>query len=543
MKTKKFKLGLLLLIIIIGTGQWSNAVSQQESDHDPLEYNVSVSAMLMPVFAVDAKGDPVYDLQSNELELYINGKSTPFELTRYQFEEAPEDAPEVEPEKRVVFIILDAIFNSLEGFKRGKAMAKELTKEGSKDNLYILLQITPVGGIEYITGPEPYSEELEKKIEKIDITGSFFKNNLFQRKRTPDSLNFDLDDPRNNRWDDGVWNMHRQSKVKMHSMQYSITIRRFVYLLSQFQHALRTITKPKVVFLISEGISRKAFESEVPSFDGSSGDWASGGQEPMTTNNDDNNSFYDVAQTSIALSGNISNFHLKYLKEIARSINLGGSVLYAVNPRRSSRGEIDPTGSGDMSLNYLARQSGGKYFQGTDVKAVMTNIKRTTAAYYELSFAFGAIKGKNLDIKIKSKRKGIDILTLRHATKGNPYHAMSKIEKKIFALNVINGGTWSRMVGNVKPAKLRYLKTKKTKKAILRQVEIKIPEEMRNKKADLFLIETDLKTKKNDIKILKQTLNKPTQLVNLKKSTSRDVLQYLVFIEPQTPNCIFTLVK
>jgi VWFA-related protein len=536
---------LFFLFSVFILSPFTDARLLAQQGQEPLTYDVSVSVVLVPVFAVDASGNPVHDLKENELDLFINGERVGFMFHRYEFDApvetgekepgrpAAKKAPQVKREQRVAFIVLDAIFNSKDGFKRAKDITVRMIERQTTDDLYIIMQLTHTQGLDYITGPAPRSKELIQKVKDIPMRRQLWRHNLFTKKRMPDNITFGMEDPREDPLGGGRVGEMRRVNVQMEKMQYMATVKRFGYLLSQFQHALNTITNPKVVFLISEGISRSAFEAgAVP---GESG--VSGGEDTVQAGWSQN-VFDGTFKNSVQYTGHISTFHLQYLKEVAKSINRGGSVLYTINPRRI-KGNIDENTSGELASNFMARESGGKYFEGDKVETIVKDIKRHTGAYYELSFAAGAIKGKNMNLKIKCKREGVSIHTLKYAAKSTPYIKMNKVQKKIFALNAVTGGTWSRMSGTVKRIRLHYLKGPKKD---VRYIGINVPLEMRNKKADVFLIESDPKTNKVNIRLMAKKLRAREQ-INVKLDKTGIFRQYIAFIEPSTPFCIFNQVE
>ena len=100
---------------------------------------------------------------------------------------------------------------------------------------------------------------------------------------------------------------------------------------------LKTISKPKIVFLISEGVQRGAI--------------------------------LDFVNKEVA------GLLLKYLKIVAQSVNEGGSILYAVNPRKVEYENFrEDDASVELSLSIIARESGGKYFEGSDPVVIAKEI-------------------------------------------------------------------------------------------------------------------------------------------------------------------------
>jgi hypothetical protein len=325
---------------------------------------------------------------------------------------------------------------------------------------------------------------------------------------------------------------------------YRNMLTRFSHVLSQFKYALRTINKPKVVFLISEGPARGAFKSNPSSL------------VPEKTPYDDyyyqDNPFFGVRKSemfdsifmhddaTVAEQNKVFEaFLFNYLKSIIRSINAGGSVLYTINPRRLSDTYEDDT-SGDESLIYLASQSGGKYFTGNDPRVIVDQVKKTTAAYYEIIYAAKPEMGRNMRIQIKHQRPGVRIHTLNYAEREKPYLLMDDTQKKIFALNVVKGGAWSRMVGKV--VKVGFKRKERQKKGDRRiyTIQVPIPVKMRQKKLDIFLLRVHPKTHQVNIGF-QQVTGQASGELRLAGNKSENL--YFTVIEPKETLCIYNKVQ
>ena len=88
----------LSLLFTLVTGILPLPGQNNEPQHDALTYDVAVSAQIIPIYAVDKKGNPVFDLKQEDIELYINGKLQKLLFfSNYQVEEEIETA---KPAKR-----------------------------------------------------------------------------------------------------------------------------------------------------------------------------------------------------------------------------------------------------------------------------------------------------------------------------------------------------------------------------------------------------------------------------------------------------------
>jgi VWFA-related protein len=488
-KTSVFKFTCLALLA-------AGILSAQE----PLKYEVSVEAVLVPLFAVDASGSPVYDLEQEELALYVNGR--PVEITyfkRYEFEYDKEITQKttvreekrtiIEPPDRVIFIIIDSVFNTSNGLRRSKKIASNLIKKSGEGDRFIIIENTPGGGLKHLAGPGGSRENLIKQVEKIVPQRSIWSKNLFS-----------TDPGRGSR---------QGSPRGLEVMEYKATVRRFSKVLSRLKYALKTITQPKIVFLISEGISKGAFK------------------EGSNIKRGPESSFYTRAF--------MKTHFFNYLKEIVKAVNHGGSVVYTINPQHIER-SLDEGVSGEMSLRYLADESGGKYFAGSDVEKIIKRIKKTTAAYYELAFHIPAQLGDNLELTIKCKRKDVKVHTLSHSERNRPYHQMEPVQKKIFALNVVSGGSWSRLLGRVMEAKFKIIKKEKNQYCL----NVELPGEMKNRNLDVCLLYLEPTTEAVDMDFETIKANESLELKFLRKKNKR---QFFVIIDPTIPYCIYNRIK
>jgi len=537
---------MLLIVLILLTG--IPFFTQDQDPQEPLKYKVLVNVMAVPIFVVDTNGNPVFDLKKEELQLYVNEKSVDIlEFKRYEFSHDRKIKEEVEAEEtgkisqpaqdRVLFIILDTMFNSLTGFRRSKEIAINLIKEGLPGDRFIILENNPSGGLKYIGGSENDKKELIKKIKKLCTSPEKWSNSMYSSRLL--SRNVDYDPHTDPRLETGAWETLRNLTINSERQRYQHQVRYFSHVLSQFKYALKTIDKPKIVFFISEGIALGAFrvalanergsmESKEMIFDRSNKSLSSAEKGFYSILNKDEDTVFD--QNKI-----YSAFTLKYLVDVVKSINYGGSVLYTINPTRTD--DInDDEASGEMSLRYLASESGGKYFAGSKPKEIIERVKKTTAAYYEVFFSVLPDMGSDMNIQVECQRKGVRVHSLIHSERNRPYLKMEPVQKKIFALNVATGGNWSRMVGRV--MKVKYKKTKTDKKGDenIYTINIPLPKVMQDQRVDMFSIRMDQETQKTDVDFISGEVK---DVVNLKIKPRKGKNQFFVIIEPTTPYCIY----
>lgn len=473
---------------------------------EPLNYEIPVEAMLIPLFAVDSAGNPVYDLEQRELQLRVNGnpvdiiyfKSYDLETEEKISREVPvekkEEAvfiPQEAPE-RMIFIIIDSVFNSAAGLRRSKTIASNLISSAAEGDRFVIIENTPAAGLKHIAGPGAAREHLIKQVDKIVPQRS-----LWRESRSSNS-------PLANAGDGSGYGRITGSDGRLRQMEYQKAVQSLREAITRFKYVLKTIPGPKIVFLVSEGISKKTFE-ETPQV-----------QEGLA------NSIYTKTF--------LTTYLFDYLKDIVNAVNRGGSVLYTINPQNIIQ-SVEEGDSGEMSLRYLAGESGGKYFTGSDVEKIINGIEKATAAYYELAFYIPPRLGNNLEFEVKCKRKGIRVHTLTHSERSIPYHKMDMLQKKVFAHNITTGGSWSRMLGIVTKAETETIKEKNNY-----IVTVKLPDSMRNRLLDVWLLY--IHTTDNKVEMNFESL-KAVECLELNVKRFKGKKHFVVIIEPIETICLY----
>jgi hypothetical protein len=270
------------------------------------------------------------------------------------------------------------------------------------------------------------------------------------------------------------------------------------------KYALKTITLPKTVYLISAG-----------NMDG-------------------------LRYMAVPLHGH----YYRFLEEAAEAVTHGGALFYLVNPithqylaKRAYhvRTKIIPT------LKFMANHVGGKYITGSSLKEIIDTTKKSTSAYYEMAFYQDNRSGDNMRIRLKCKRKGVQLTTINYSERNKPYRQMNFTEKKMFALNVVNGGSWSRMVARVGKIDYKNLATpqKIGPAKNFKTIEIQVPPNMRNRMLDFFQVRIDPLTEKAEIVFNKKKMEVKE---SIRMKVREDKRHYFVIVEPTKPFCIYNRV-
>lgn len=523
----------IIVTLVLGMTPFTLYSQEDNTDQEPLSYKISVNVKLLPVFALDKKGNPVFDLEKEEIELLVNGK--PYDITyfkRYNFESSSIEKKEIVPEvkERVVFIILDTMFNSNKGYRYSKKIARDIVKEGKPGDRFVVFENNPIGGLKHIGGPDTPRKQLLRKIARLKRPLERWASQLYKSRSLTNNIDFSL--VTDARLETIGWESLRTLELQSENLRYKYQVEHFSRILSDFQYILKTISKPKLVFLISEGMADGAFKKRLKGestyvegkANESDAELRASRFQSILLNND----------TSVADENKVySTILYKYLNSLVKSINYGGSVINTINPRRLN--DINDIGdSGEKSLRYLATESGGTYFSGTDSAEIAKRINKTTSAYYEMVFYTTPEDGRKLQIDIRCKRKGVRLLTTNHAEGSRYYRDMDPVQKKMFAFNVATGGDWSRNTGKV--MRIPYKKTINENIKRIYTIDVPLPNEMKNRKLDIFLIQRNPKTNRVDMRLINKDAKDWVKL-NINDNNKRE--QFFVIIEPMHTYCIY----
>jgi VWFA-related protein len=456
---------------------------------------------VLPIFVVDEHGKPVYDLSQEELQLFVDNKPIKFLLLRYDFRTVSERPVESRPfseinqskstNKRVIFLVLDTIYNTKVGLNRSKKIAMSMIKKKLPGDYYIIMKITSAKGLEYESGPDENRERLSRTISKIssspDLTSlnlrSFFSSNA-------DSKKFKPSDPKVLKW------IHAKHLEFLHSGQYINNTKPFSQSLGSLRYVLDTIQLPRMVFIFSEGIAKHAFTRS-----------------------------------------NRSQIY-KRLKSSIQAVTSSGTLVCTINPlKEDSFNEKDsPWSSGEMSLQFMARQGGGKYFAGSNTEAIVENINQNVSAYYELAFSENIQAGHRKRLEIKSNRPGVKISTINMLEAKRTYQNMDSMGKKMFALNLVLNRNIITDTDSIKPAIYSFRHVKKNTQKNRQVFSIIIPENMVNKRCDIFKIQVSTQNKKNIITRESRKLKLYERII---MAVNSDQTNHFVVVDPKTSFSIY----
>lgn len=436
---------------------------------EKVKEEVTVKWWVLPLFAVDQKENSIRDLQGKDIQLYMdNKKIKDFILYRRDFNVAEstkkieqqkplKETPTIAPEKKnMIFLLFDRVLSRAEAMRQAKIIAKKIVTDSAPGNRFVIMTINTISGLNYIDGPlqdkKKINDIIRKKVKEKFNKRYFKQKDFIAVGRLPNVFKGDFHEDRSKA--DG-----RNARLTPQEIFYlASTVHKllkgksmsFFDSFESFYYNLNSIKDNKFIYLFTEGISM--FQRKIEK----------------------------------------GNFYNRYFTQISKLLGRSGSVVFIINPSSAEKAMtlnyLDPEdtyhGSGKDTLTLFAKESGGKYMQGSKerISKVINNFHR---AYYEVSFPDSPdFKGDFHRIKIKSNRKGVKIHTLGTVERNKTYAEMNEIEKEILVLNLISQNPLYET--NIAAKGVKVLNVAKDKREITYKVQL--PADYLHKKLDLYKV-------------------------------------------------------
>ncbi len=401
---------------------------------------MDVEIKIVPFYAVDGDGHPVFDLRQDEVEVRVDGKpiridtfdsanrSTRSATTATVQTAAAPSAPAAAPKAvtaetdgsrpaavhRHLVLFFDVAFSRVNGFRKAQDFARTMIEEAPEsDYLYLLVhdfkrglkqELGPVTAnaagkakmIERIRKMKPEIGQLDANAQNsVDL----FTRGSFNKNGAPGDQNSAISAALRT-------NSQAQLEGTARSLSESLKL-----LNAQFQR----INEPKLLVFLSQGLDPKLY------WEGSDvglqfGTAASSWQHISSFQFRGLHGLYDKPLRDLADSGAMSLF-----------VNLedaGGSGRYL-----------------DTSMRHMALNSGGLYLGGVDSAQMSERAANATAAYYEAGFYLNeetrAATRATIDIVIK--RPGVQAWSAGSLKIRETYRGLSEEARRLLIVDLIEG--------------------------------------------------------------------------------------------------------
>jgi VWFA-related protein len=483
---KKYLNIFIMLVLIIVMPLFA------QDKHEKIVENVGVNYWLVPLMAIDSSGQAVTDLRAGDIQLFVNSRAvTNFTFIKSTFDvsqntpepkstqptaQPPVKAPE--PAKKFIVLLFDLSWSNQITTDRSISIAATIIKNAAPGSRFIVMTIESFSGLRYITEGGNDKAALIAAMQK-KVKPRFNKRFVDVTEIVPT-----------------IGGRLTADDLAFHREQYTNYYKRkgmsFFDSFQSLYFYLNGIEERKFVYLFSEGIS---------------------------------NSMRSSSRTAGAT-------YDKFLKEAGSHLSRSGAALFLVNSLSVSQNSAV---SGEQSLLTLAQASGGKYLTGSK-ENIVTGIQNMHRAYYEISFPdVTGITGNARNITIKSKRKGVQIISLRTIEKRKTYANMTDMEKEVLAVQLVSGNPLVKRRLAVFAAHIK--KTKNNKKK--RVYDVLLPPHFKGKSFDLYKLQVNREAKVRSVSRIDKevvTARKGKLRITFPQEAKGAVIEnaYFVLIDPFT---------
>jgi VWFA-related protein len=391
---------------------------------------VDVEIKIVPFYAVDADGKPVFDLKQDEVEIRVDGKPVPidsFDVPRGSQATPAKTAPDIANpwvseqvsekdgshpvQRRHVVLFFDVAFSRVPGFQKAQTFAQKIIEDTpEQDYLYLLVhdfksglkqELGPITAdsvgkarmIERIRKMKPEIGQLDAHAEsRVDLysSGSPKQKGMTMDQNSAISASLRT-------------NSQAQLEGTARSLSESLT-----QLAAQFQR----INEPKLLIFLSQGIDPTLY------WEGSDVGLQFGTQSSAWRN---------------IKSYQFRGLHGLYDKPLRELADTGAMSLF-VNLD-------DKAGESESSLHHMALNGGGLYLGGGDASQVAKRAESSTAAYYEAGFYLNdqTRTASRAKIDIVIKRPGIQTFSAGALKAHETWRGLNEDARRLLIVDLIEG--------------------------------------------------------------------------------------------------------
>jgi VWFA-related protein len=410
-------------LLVLAAGLALAAAASGQTQAPPTRINagetVNVEVKIVPFYAVDAQGNPVYDLRQDEIELRVGGAPVPVEsFDRYVIQSGRAGAtasPLTPTPSRTVFLLFDQTFSSPTGFNTDKRLASRMVQSWPGGDRLFLMAHGTGAGIQRKLGPVPPDAEGKRELlAAIEALQPETRRLELQEDTNADygapagkasRGKFSGAAPANQRAsvDDGI-----QGSVRN---EYHGIARDFAGSLGDFASELRRISGPKLLVLFSQGLDGNLY------FQGNSG---------YTVGSDE----------SIEVDSRRAPPLVDRFRQPLAALAESGTALLFVNTDRGQEAGADAV------LRHMAQTTGGLYVEGRDPRDLEKRIAGSTTAYYEAAFhpAAPLLQRDSAAVEVTVRRPGVRVWAPAAVRTRESYLALSAFEKQRMVMDLLSGG-------------------------------------------------------------------------------------------------------
>ena len=435
------------LVCLAAAGAFLTAGRTQEK---PLQYESFVTVKLLQVYVTGKKDAPVTDLAAADFEIFDNGTSYPVSHFEKHFVETEKALPAAAAGAaapasslgRKFFLIFDFALTDARGLVKAKKIALDfLASDVQPGDQIGMISYSPSGGLvlhEYLTTDHDRIRAIVAGLDARPMVGQaqYFSQFLFSTTGMNAGMSKeggDLSADSDSQFSGGQADTQ---KGRLQGRQnYADQARDSLNALGQLAKTLRYIPGFKNIILFSGGIARRVLSGEEIAGASSYGDAESQSRIVNGLNNS-------------GLARGDSNLRVVY-ENTLKEFEAANCPVYAVDVSRSvAAGDVGAFGGisqgalrgyeGADSLRVFAGKTGGSFFADTmEAGRIVEDIQKTTSGYYVLGYSINETWDASFHrIKVKVKRRGVDVRTQGGYFNPKPFSEYSPYEKLMFVVDL-----------------------------------------------------------------------------------------------------------
>jgi hypothetical protein len=407
-----------LLVLILLVFPWTALAQGTQEPRRAGGETVDVEIKMIPFYAVDAQGKPVYDLRQDEVELRVGGKTVPLDtLDGYPMTAVQPDGVQSKraapPSRRVVFLF-DTAFSNPTSLRNARLVAGKLLDEvPAGDRISLLLHSAGKGletKLRATRADERGKARLREEIAKLNP--EVHRISTDENQGMPPVVmgkggNRNADIPT------AQFSLQLDQMKLSARSEYEGVARQLADSLELAAADLRRQPGPKLLLLFWQGIDSTLF------FEGDIG-VTPGGKSRVTH------------MDGRRFSGLMTKF-----TEPLHALADSGTVTAFVNADNPHDVGYDSEGP----LRFMAQTAGGVYAGGGDPNDVERQVAASTAAYYEAGFYLrGPQKAAREEVEIVVRRPGVRVSAPATLKVRDTYDGLTSFEKRLLVLDLVAGG-------------------------------------------------------------------------------------------------------
>jgi VWFA-related protein len=404
------RVGTLLCIALLATASSPAAPTAPEN---PPVFSSEVSLVLLPVFVADGHGRAMRGLSAGDFELYEDGKRAELVSFRYVDTTSADEQDairEASAARRRFLLLFDKSFTEPGGLHRAQKAAAQFVRSGLADS-----DLAAVATFDVDRGIRIVANFTEDRALLAHAVATLGATNI-TRISDPLGLAADLSvtdltlpglqESTQNISEPNLSNVLSVLARRMRAAeqeQYRRHIQHLIGSLEELASGLRGVQGRKQILFFSAGFDAKVLIGETGSEQRSA---AASIAEGRLWEVDGNTRYGDTSlrQSLAAMTRNLSTSDA-----VVHSIDVTGLGIDRSLTRTVAQVDSQRDTSGRESLNFLAAETGGRFFKdATDLGPVLKEMLEMTSRYYILGFQPRGSKaaGAFHKIKVKVARKG-----------------------------------------------------------------------------------------------------------------------------------------